>query len=244
MDADRADTAVPAAPPADAATGRDRIERGTLPDEVVARLRDLIIQDELPPGTRIPEAELCERFGVSRTPLREAIRVLVAEGLITQRPRRGAVVAMPSNDELQGIFFAIAGIESVCATIACERIDDNAVTAIEAAHAAMLEHHAAGRIKDYYVSNQSIHRAIVEAAGNRFLADLHASLSVRISRDRYFIELPPAAWRRALEEHERVLALLRARDGAALGAALQAHMIGSWKDFEAASPPVPATDEA
>jgi DNA-binding GntR family transcriptional regulator len=98
---------------------RKLINRGTLHDEVVAVLRDMIIQDELQPGRRIPEKALCEQLGISRTPLREALRVLASEGLVTPLPRRGAVVAEPSADEIQGLFYAIGAMESVCAELAC-----------------------------------------------------------------------------------------------------------------------------
>src|ERR1700732_1964752 len=98
--------------------GRKQIVRGNLHDEVAAVLRDMIIQDELPPGTRIPEGDLCTQLGISRTPLREALRVLASEGLVRPLPRRGAIVATPSVDEIQGLFFAIGSIESVCVLLA------------------------------------------------------------------------------------------------------------------------------
>ena len=155
-----------------------RIERGNLHDEVVTVLRERIIQDELPPGTRIQETELCQQFGISRTPLREAIRVLVAEGLITLLPRRGAVVATPSQDEIQGLFYALGAIESVCAPIACVNFSDEDIAFIEREHAAMVDHHAHRRVKDYYRTNQSIHERIVKGAGNSFLIELHRSLGI------------------------------------------------------------------
>ena len=210
-----------------------RIERGNLHDEVVAVLRERIIQDELSPGTRIQEAELCEQFGISRTPLREAIRVRVAEGLVTLLPRRGAVVATPTQDEIQGLFYALGAIESVCAPIACENFTADDIAFIEREHVAMLDHQANGRIKDYYRANQAIHDSIVRGAHNQFLIAQHRSLGIRITRDRFFIEITDAAWRRSLGEHERILELVQQRDGLGLAAMMQQHMIGSWKDFDA-----------
>lgn len=224
---------IESAAPAGTRLAGNRIERGNLHGEVVAVLRDMIIQDEMPPGTRIQEAELCLRFGISRTPLREAIRVLESEGLVTLLPRRGAVVATPTRDEIQGLFYALGALESVCAPIACVNFSKADIQFIEREHAAMLDHHVNGGLKDYYRANRSIHQRIVQGSGNQFLIDLHGSLSIRIMRDRYFVDVPAQAWARALKEHEEILSLIKTRNGAKLAELLQRHMTGSWKDFEA-----------
>jgi DNA-binding GntR family transcriptional regulator len=223
---------------ADAATtpspraARKRIERGNLHDEVVAVLRDMIIEDELPPGAHIPEAELCEQLGISRTPLREAIRVLVSEGLVTLLPRRGAIVATPTADEIQGLLYALGALEAVCAPLACENFTDADIEAIKRQHKAMMAHHARGRIKDYYRANQAIHRSIVRGARNAFLAELYDSLSLRVLRARFFIDLPKTSWSRALREHEQIITLVQKRDGRKLAEVMLQHMNGSWTDFE------------
>lgn len=211
---------------------RKRIERGNLHDEVVAVLRDMIIEDELPPGAHIPEAELCAQLGISRTPLREAIRVLVSEGLVTPLPRRGAIVATPTPEEIQGLLYALGAIESVCAPLACENLTDAEIAAIRRQHKAMLGHHARGQLKEYYRANQAIHRAIVQGARNGFLAELYDSLGLRVLRARFFIDLPKGAWTRALREHEQIMALIQKRDGRKLAETMLQHMNGSWRDFE------------
>lgn len=208
------------------------IQRKNLPDEVAVLLRDMIVQDELAPGTHIQEAALCERFGISRTPLREAIRILVAEGLVTPLPRRGAIVATPTPEEIQGLFFALGALESVCAPLACENLTAAEIGAIERQHATMVAHYKRGQMKSYYRANQAIHQSIVSAARNSFLADLHGSLSLRILRARYFIAMPNSSWSRALREHQEMLALIRARDGRRLAELMLRHMLGSWRDFE------------
>jgi DNA-binding GntR family transcriptional regulator len=209
-----------------------KIERGTLFGDVATALRDMIVQDELPPGTPISEASLSEQLGVSRTPLREAIRVLVSEGLITMVPRRGAVVATPSLEEIQGMFYALGGIESVSAPIACARFTDADIAMIQREHAAMLVFHASAKLKGYYRSNQAIHQAVVQGTGNAYLIDLHRSISIHIVRDRYFVDLPKEAWQRALDEHEQLLRAITSRDGKRLAKLILVHMLGSWKDFE------------
>jgi DNA-binding GntR family transcriptional regulator len=219
--------------PASELGGRKRIVRGNLHDEVVTILRDMIIQDELPPGTRIPESQLCAQLGISRTPLREAIRVLASEGLVKPLPRRGTIVATPNPDEIQGLFFAIGAIESACALLACENFTAADVDDILKLHSRLVQLHAGGQqTKEYFRTNQAIHQAIVRGAHNAFLADLHQSLSVRILRARFFVDMPKAAWARALMEHEQMASFIQRRDAKGLSELLLRHMIGSWRDFE------------
>ncbi len=212
---------------------RKQIVRRNLHDEVAAVLRDMIIQDELPPGTRIPESDLCAQLGISRTPLREAIRVLASEGLVKPLPRRGAVVATPSPDEIEGLFHAIGAIELVCAQLACANFTDTEIENIEKLHKRLVQLHATGeRSKDYFRTNLAIHQAIVRGARNEFLAELHQSLSVRILRARFFVDMPKVAWSRALAEHGRIAAAVQQRNGRQLSELLLQHMLGSWRDFE------------
>jgi DNA-binding GntR family transcriptional regulator len=212
---------------------RKQIVRGNLHDEVAAVVRDMIIQDELPPGTRINEAELCVLLGISRTPFREALRVLASEGLVKLLPRRGAMVASPSADEIQGLFFAIGAIESVCARLACPNFTAAEIDAVQKLHKRLTQLHASGHhAKEYFRTNLAIHQAIVRAARNDFLAALHHSLSIRILRARFFVDVPKTAWSRAIMEHEQIAALVKKRDGERLSELLLQHMIGSWRDFE------------
>jgi DNA-binding GntR family transcriptional regulator len=216
------------------ALNRKLINRGTLHDEVTAVLRDMIIQGELAPGKRIPEKALCERLGISRTPLREALRVLASEGLITPLPRRGAIVAEPSSDEIQGVFYAIAAIESICAKLACENISDAEIENVLKLQARLVHLIAKGqqRTKEYSNVNQGIHEAIVKGAGNAFLGELHRSLVIRILRVRYFIDVDKSTWDRAVEEHEQIADCLKRRDGKKLSEAISKHIMGSWRVFE------------
>ncbi len=222
-------------PAARVTLGRNRkqILRGNLHDEVAAVLRDMIIQDELPPGTRIPESDLCAQLGISRTPLREALRVLASEGLVKPLPRRGAIVATPDPDEIQGLFYTIGAIESFCAKLACINFTQDEIDNILRLHKRMVQLHAKGHgSKEYFRTNLAIHQAIVRGARNKFLADTHESLSVRILRARFFVNMPPAAWTRALREHAQIAALIKKREGRELSELLAQHMIGSWRDFE------------
>lgn len=208
------------------------IKRGTLHGDVVEVLREMILQNELPPGTRIAEADLSAQFGISRTPLREAVRVLVSEGLITLVPRRGAIVATPTLEEIKGMFLALGALESVCAPMACANFTAANIQSIEREHNAMLRFHENRRMKSYYRANEAIHVAIVQAAKNSFLLQMHRSISIRIVRDRYFVAEPDEAWRRSMQEHKAILDAIRKREGARLAKLMLQHMIGSWEDFE------------
>jgi DNA-binding GntR family transcriptional regulator len=212
---------------------REKIVRGNLSDEVVKILRDMIIQDELRPGSRIPEIELCSQLNISRTPLREAIRVLASEGLVTSSPRRGAIVAIPTRDEIQGLFFAIGAIEAACAELACADWTDSEITSFMKLQSKLSQYGADDHNpKAYFEANLAIHQAIVRGARNNFLSDLHHSLSTRISRARFFIEVPRAARLRALTEHEQIANFVQKRDARSLSELLRKHMQGAWRDYE------------
>ncbi|GJD93469.1 GntR family transcriptional regulator [Methylobacterium iners] len=200
------------------------ISRRYLHDEVVDRMRDLIRSGELEPRARVNEGELTERFGISRTPLREAIKILATEGLLELLPNRGARVASLSQTEIEEMIEVIAGLEATAAELACRRISDDEVGAIEADHDAMVEAWKRRDTSAYFRLNRGIHEAIMEASGNATLESIYTSLSGRIQRSRYAVHQTEAQWAEAVAEHERMIALLHARDGAALATLMRTHI--------------------
>ena len=200
------------------------IERPSLHEELLTRLRDLIVEGELPPGTRLNERVLCERFGVSRTPLREAVKVLASEGLVELLPNRGAVVTALTGDDLVHLFEVMGALEALAGELACQRIDDATLAEVRALHYQMLAHHARRELSGYFRCNQQIHEAIVAAACNPVLAATYRSLSGRIRRARYAANQSQQRWDHAVHEHERILQALAARDGPSLRALLQQHL--------------------
>src|SRR5215469_3334869 len=116
-------------------------EDQSLHDEFLNRLRDHIVEGNIPDGGRIPERQLCEMLGISRTPLREALKVLAAEGLIELLPNRGARVRQLSQRDLEELFDVMAGLESLAGRLACEAITDEEITAIEQLHYEMYGHY-------------------------------------------------------------------------------------------------------
>ena len=200
------------------------IERISLHDETVSRLRALIIDGELRPGSRIAERDLCERFGVSRTPLREALKVLASEGLVELLPRRGARVTRLSARELRDAFEVVGALEALAGELACARIDDAGIAEIEAVHARMDGHYRRGELPEYFACNEAIHEAINRAAGNAQLTDVYQLMSRRVRRARYLANHSGPRWAQAMREHEEILVALRRRDGTAMAAVMRAHL--------------------
>lgn len=200
------------------------IERRSLHDTLAARLRSMIAAGELLPGAKVPEKQLCERFGVSRTPLREALKVLASEGLVTLRPNRGAVVTALTVKELEEAFPVMGALEALSGEIACRRITDAEVAEIRSLHEQMVEHWRHRELQPYFQLNQKIHEAILQATQNETLKSAYRGLSGRLVTARYIANMSPERWARAVAEHESILACLEARDGTRLAEILKAHL--------------------
>ena len=200
------------------------IARVSLHEETVSRLRVLITDGALRPGSRIDERELCQRFGVSRTPLREALKVLASEGLVELLPHRGSRVTALSAPALRDAFEVVAALEALAGELACERITQAQIDEIAAVHARMDGHFRRGELTEYFACNQTIHEAINRAAGNAQLTEMYALVSNRVRRARYLANHSPERWAAAMREHEEILDALRRRDGKTCGALLRAHL--------------------
>lgn len=201
------------------------LPRSTLHSQIAQFLREMIVAGELAPGVRVPEKDLCQQFGCSRTPFREALKVLATEGLVVLLPQRGARVNTISDAELNEIFPIIASLEALAGEMACAALTDAALAAITAMHQAMIAAHEADNHLEYSRHNRAIHFAIFEAAGNDTLTGLYRNLELRIRNIRHTIRQTPQDWRRAISDHEAMLLALQARDAAELGAILRAHVM-------------------
>lgn len=199
-------------------------ERRLLHESAVDRLRDMIVQGALAPGAKLNERALCEQLGVSRTPLREALKVLSTEGLVELQPNRGAVVATLTEHMVREIFAVMGALEALAGELACRNMTADQFNEIRAIHYQMLAHHARGELAAYFRCNQEIHLAIVEASGNATLAASYRSLNAHVRRARYMANLSPARWDQAVAEHERILDALGRRDAAALQGLLKNHL--------------------
>lgn len=202
----------------------DKIRQSTLHGEVAERVRDLIAQGVLAPGSRVPEKQLCEQFGVSRTPLREALKVLAHEGFVELLPNRGARVAKLTRATLKNTFEVMQSLEALAGELAGARISDAELANIEALHYQMLAHYKSGNMQEYLLTNQQIHEAIVVASQNDVLIDVYKNLNHRVRRVRFTAELSSDYWSQAVSEHEAMIEALRKRDGKALGSILSCHL--------------------
>jgi DNA-binding GntR family transcriptional regulator len=201
-------------------------EPASLHAEVVTQLRDFIVEGHLVPGSRVPERELCERFKISRTPLREALKVLAAEGLVDLLPNRGARVREFSEADIRHLFEMLSGLDYVVGRLACERISEEEIATIERMHLEMYTHYLRREIADYFRLNQQIHQAIVDAAANSLLGEHYAKLNAAVRRLRYSANLVRRRDRlsEAMREHEQIVDALRRRDADELGMLMFRHM--------------------
>lgn len=200
------------------------IPRQTLHQHVVSRLRQLIVEGHVAPGAKLNERELCQQLQISRTPLREAIKMLAAEGLVELLAHRGAVAAELSRQAVIDTFEVIGGLEGLAGELAAERISDTERAEIQALHFEMLAAHARRDLPDYYRANAQIHDLISAAARNPVLTQTYRTLNARLQALRFRSNFDEAKWGRAVQEHQRMVDLLAARDGQALRALLVAHL--------------------
>lgn len=209
----------------DTLAGGDGRRKGRLHTEVVQRLREQIVSGDLPPGTRLREVQLCERLGVSRTPLREAFRTLAAEGLVDLLPNRSVVVSALRGDELEHLFTVFATLEGLAAELACRNVTEAQVAEIGRLLSRMVDHHERGERIPYLELNQRIHRMTMEIAGNPVLLSVWQSLVPRVERARALPNLDARRWTAALFEHSKMFAALAARDGPLLARLTREHFL-------------------
>lgn len=217
--------------------------KGRLHVATVEALRQLIVTGELRPGQKLREQELCERLGVSRTPLREALRTLAAQGLVTLTENRGAEVAPLTLDDITALFEVVGALEALAARLACRAMSEEAIAEVGVLHYRMLLHHVRQELPAYFALNQQIHRALIEGARNPVLLAVWDMLSARVERAKYLPNLQGGRWKAAMQEHEDMLAALVARDGERLARQIEAHFANGLATVLAASWAPEAADE-
>ncbi|MGC4365381.1 GntR family transcriptional regulator [Hydrogenophaga sp. R2] len=201
-----------------------RLVPSSLHDDVADRLRGLIFDGSLVPGSFIDEPALCEQMGISRTPLREALKVLTAEGLLRHEPRRGCFVNQITERDLDEIFPVIALLEGRCAFEAARNATDADLAALDVLHERLNRHAQARRITEYYETNHAIHEAIITLADNRWLAQVIGDLRKILRLARLQQLHAPGRLTQSLAEHMAVYAALKARDAEGAEAAMRTHL--------------------
>lgn len=202
-------------------------ELSTLHDGVLTRLRQMILEGDLPPGAPVRERALCEQLQVSRTPLREALKVLASERLVELLPNRGARVIGLTESDVRSMFEVMEGLEAMAGRLACVRASDADIAEIQALHWQMHAHFLRKELPEYFRLNQQIHMRIVQATGNPVLIVLYDGLGSRIRGARYLANRwNPERWQHAMDEHGVILEALTRRDGERLATILTAHLQG------------------
>ena len=201
-----------------------RLVHNSLHEEVAVLLRDRIFDGSLAPGSFIDEVALCETLKISRTPLREALKVLAVDGLVRHEPRRGSFVNEVTEQDLDEIFPVMALLEGRCAFEAARHASDADIAALDVLHERLKAHADAGRIPDYYATNFSIHEAIITLADNRWLAMVIADLRKILKLARLQQLRAPGRLAQSLNEHLAIYAALRARDSEGADAAMRTHL--------------------
>ncbi len=200
------------------------ISRSALHEQVADRLRSMLIEGRIAPGAKLNERELCEQLGVSRTPLREAIKLLAAEGLTDLLPNRGAVAVRLGEADVMHSFEVLAGIEGLSGELAAQRITDQELAEIRALHYEMMACVARSDVSGYYRLNAAIHAALNAAAKNPVLTQTYRRINNRVQSLRFRTNLDAAQWKQAVKEHEAMIEALGARDAAALRELLVSHL--------------------
>jgi DNA-binding GntR family transcriptional regulator len=200
------------------------IDRRPLHEEVADRLRAMITEGGLAPGARLNERVLCERLRVSRTPLREAFKVLAAERLVELSPNRGASVVALSRSDVEQLFELMGALEGLAGQLAAERRTEAELAEIRALHFEMLAAHARRDLPAYYALNRRIHVAISRCARNDMLAETYDSVNTRIQNLRFRSNFNQDKWNHAVREHQQMLEALENGNGSALRALLETHL--------------------
>ena len=201
-----------------------RLVHNSLHLEVASLLREQIFSGELAPNSFLDEVSLCEMLEISRTPLREALKVLTAEGLLRHEPRRGCFVSVITEQDLDDIFPVIALLEGRCAFEAARNATDADLAALEKLHQQLNNHARAKRNTDYYATNVAIHEAIILLANNRWLAQAISDLRRILKLSRHQSLSVPGRLAQSLSEHMTVFAALKSRDSEGAEAAMRTHL--------------------
>jgi len=200
------------------------IIRRPLHEEATDRLRDLIVQGRLAAGARLNERLLTAQLGLSRTPLREAFKVLATEGLVELLPNRGAIVSQLDPVRLAESLAVMGSLEALAGELACRNATDAQLNEIRALHYEMLAYHARGDLAGYFKFNQAIHLKLVKYSGNAVLYNTYRQMNGNVRRARYMANLSQERWDAAVCEHEEILAALGARDIKRLKVLLADHL--------------------
>ena len=199
--------------------------KSALHEQVAVQLRQMLVESAIAPGEKLNERELAEQLQVSRTPLREAIRMLAAEGLVELLPNRGAIAVRLSEADIANTFEVMAGLEAQSGELAAQRITPDALAEIQAMHFEMMAAYTRRDLSNYYRLNSAIHSAINAAAANPVLTQTYRQVNARLQSLRFRSNQDVDKWKLAVQDHVRMIDALSARDAAAMREVLVTHLL-------------------
>lgn len=200
------------------------IPRAALHEQVAHRLRQMLVENRILPGAKLNERELSEVLNVSRTPLREAIKMLAAEGLVELLPNRGAIAVELSEADVLNTFEVMSGLEAQSGELAAQRITEAELDEIKAMHYEMLAAYTRRDLPAYYRLNAAIHGAINAAAKNPVLTATYKQVNARLQALRFRSNQDGEKWSAAVKEHDMMIEALSARDPLAMRTVLASHL--------------------
>ena len=209
----------------------EQIKSHALYSQVADRIRTQIYRHELKPGDAIDEMALCERYGISRTPLREALKVLSSEGLIELIPRKGSFVRNMDIAELNELFPVMAVLEGLCAREAVENCTSDDLKKLEDMHTKLEEFAANGVIDDYYEQNFEFHQAVQDLSGNRTLQRLIGDLRKILRLARHMQLTIPGRLQESIEEHRQIMLAFRKHHPDLADQSMQEHLRKQWRSL-------------
>lgn len=189
------------------------------------KLRALLVEGSIQPGSKLNERELAEQLNVSRTPIREAIRRLAADGLVELIANRGAIAVQLSKDDIIHTFDVIANLEGFSGELAAQNISEQTLIELEALQYEMMASYARRDLSSYYRLNLKIHQAINHAANNPVLSQLFSQVNARIEALRFRSNQDGVKWEKAVEEHQEMLDALKARDSVRMRKVMMQHVM-------------------
>jgi len=206
-------------------------QRRSLSTETAEKLRELILLEKLPPGMHIPERDLAEALGISRTPMREALRILEAEGLVDHTPTRRSRVANPSVEELSQSMIVLATLESLGGELACAHATDKQLETIARLNQRMVDRSDALSSIDFFKTDMNFHAAIIAASGNAALIDTHAKYNARLWRARFLSSRRKLGRSTTLQQHQDITDALLSRNVGAAASAMRVHIETAIKNL-------------
>lgn len=218
-----------------ASLGAGPIENVTLWEKVHAHLRDEILANRLPPGTVLSEVPLAASLGVSRGPVREALGRLAAEGLVTVRPRRGAVVSALSHDEFLEAYQVREALEALAIRLAVPLLTDEDLAHLDQLVERQAEAVEGDRIDEFFALNAEFHALFVRVSRNSRLQDMYSQLIGHMGRYLMRSLALRGTVRRSLDEHRAIARACRARDPIRAEQLLRDHISVPQRRLQAAS---------